>query len=255
MSKYLFSRVCIVFLCKFFFNWVLNIEFHLTTFFDLSEGTGLTILMYVCGILILALGLFVTNFIFTIFNLADYLSLNEIVEEVKGRGLLQSFIYFLRNFGEFLNENLSDEFQSDRYGQLFLFMALFFLPFVNGNFIVNTYYGVYKEYEYDEGNVERQCFIIPKKNDTELRRVMNNLEENADEDESYFEIKKRGYLFVEAGVIDGYKDYRSNYSGLACYLECLLFSALEKLISTFMYFLVPFVIFILIYHYKFEGKE
>ena len=152
----------------------------------------------------------------------------------------------MRNFGEFLYDNLSHEFQSDRYGQLFIFTALFFLPFVNGNFIVNSYYCVYKEYEFDEGNVERQCFIIPKKNDSELRRVMNNLEENAEEDEPYFEIKKRGYLFVEAGVIDCYKDYRSNYSGLVCYIECLLFSAFEKLISTLMYFLIPFVIFILI---------
>ncbi len=255
MAKYLFSRLTIVFLCKFFVNWVLNIEFHLTTFFDLSEGTGLTILMYVCGILILALGLFVTNFIFTIFNLTDYLSLKEITEEVRERGLFQSFMYFLRNFGEFLNDNLSHEFQSDRYGQLFLFTALFFLPFVNGNFILNGYYGIYKEYEFEEGNIEKQYVIVRKTNEADLKRIMNNLEENAEEDEPYFEIKKKGYLFIEAGVIDGYRNYYLRYDGFSSYIECLLFSALEKFITTIMYFLIPFVIFILIYHYKFEGKE
>jgi hypothetical protein len=151
----------------------------------------------------------------------------------------------------------------EKYPNLFLIFGFIFLSFSKGNPILNNYYGIYKEYEIDyQGRygertdyIENQHYIVHKSNESEIKGRINSLEENYDEDELYFEVKKRGYLFVQAGLIDGYRTYYNEYEGFFYYIECLLFSVLEKLINSIMYFFIPFVTCILIYHYKFEDQK
>lgn len=255
MLKYLFSRVCIVFLFKFFGNWVFNIRFHLAVFFDLTDGFFMSTLVFILGLIILALGIFVLNLVLSIVNLTDEMSVNELIEEIKGRGLLGSLSCFISNFNLFLGGNFSCEIKSEKPQQIFLFVAIFFLLFIKGNFIVNNYYGIYKQYTNSESYSERRLFVVGKTSGFELSKLMREIEESADEDELYFEVRKRGYLCKDAAVIDGFKDTRKTYFGFGDYLVCLLLSALEKFICVLFYFAVPLVVFILIYKYNFERRS
>lgn len=263
MAKYLTSRLLLVFLCKFFYNWAFNTKSQLIQFFDINEGFGLTALSYILMILVLILGVFILNLLFSILHITEEISIDEFIKNISKKGFLKSVKYFIKNFWSLLSENFEIETRLEKYPNLFLVFVFIFFPFSKGNPILNNYYGIYKEYEIeDQGRygertdyIENQNYIVHKSNSSEIRGRMSSLEENYDEDEPYFEVKKRGYLFVQAGLIDGYRTYYKEYEGFLSYIECLFFSALEKLINTIMYFFTPFVICILIYHYKFDDKK
>lgn len=263
MAKYLISRLLLVFLCKYFYNWAFNTKSQLVQFFDISEGFGLTVLSYALTILVLVLGVYLINMLFSMIHLTDEISFVEIVGKIRDKGFVNSLKIFTANFFEILNNNFNAETQIEKYPNLFLVFVFIFLPFSKGNPILNNYYGIYKEYEIENQGrygeqtdyIVNQNYIVHKSNESEIRDRMNSLEENGDEDEPYFEVKKRGYLFVQAGLIDGYRTYYKEYSGFFSYIECLIFSALEKLINTIMYFFIPFIICISMYHYKFENKK
>lgn len=263
MVKYLISRLLLVFLCKFYYNWAFNTKSQLIQFFDLSDGFGLTVLSSLLTIIIIALGVFKINLLFSLIHLTVEITFEELIEKISNKGIVNSINYFIRNFFEILSENFNSEMQLEKYPNLFLVFVFIFLPFSKGNPILNNYYGIYKEYEIeDQGRygertdyIENQNYIVHKSKTNEINGRMNSLEENYNEDEPYFEVKKRGYLFVQAGLIDGYRTYYKEYKGLLSYIECLFFSALEKLINTIMYFFVPFVIFISVYHYKYEERK
>lgn len=258
MAKYLTSRLILVFLCKFFYNWAFNTKSQLTQFFDMSDGFILTILSGILTILVLALGVFTINLMFFLFHLTDEVTIDDIFDKIKSKGLLNSLKRFVNNFFEILGNNFNKEIELERYPNLFLTFVFFFLPFSKGNPILNNYYGIYKEYEIpDQGRygertdyIENQNYIVHKSNTSEISGRMNSLEENYDEDEPYYEVKKRGYLFIQAGIIDGYRTYYREYEGFLSYIQCILFSAVEKFINTIMYFFIPFITFIGIYHYK-----
>lgn len=262
MAKYLISRLLLVFLCKFFYNWAFNTNAQLVQFFDISEGFVLSALSSILTVLVLAFGVFIINLLFSLLHITDNISFAEFVEKIRDKGIVNSFKFYISNFFKILSANFDEETKIEKYPNLFLVFVFVFLPFSKGNPILNNYYGIYKEYEIeDQGRygertdyIENQNYIVHKSNKSEIDGRMNSLEENDDEDEPYFEVKKRGYLFIQAGLIDGYKTYHKEYEGFFSYLECLLFSALEKLINTIMYFFIPFITFILIYHYKYENK-
>lgn len=263
MAKYLISRLLLVFLCKFYYNWAFNTKSQLIQFFDLSDGFGLTVLSVLLTIIVIALGVFKINLLFSLLHLSEEISFEELVKKINDKGFIKSFKYYTKYFFEIISANFNEETKLEKYPILFLVFVFIFLPFSKGNPILNNYYGIYKEYEiegqgrYGERTdyIENQNYIVHKSNTNEINGRMNNLEENYDEDEPYFEVKKRGYLFVQAGLIDGYRTYYKEYDGLLSYIECLFFSALEKLINTIMYFFIPFVIFISIYHYKFYERK
>lgn len=262
MTKYLISRLNLVFLCKFFYNWAFNTNAQMVQFFDISEGFILSALSFILTVLVLAFGIFITNLFFYILHITDNISFAEFVEKIRDKGIVNSFKFYICNFFDILGANFDAETQIEKYPNLFIVIVLIFFTFSKGNPILNNYYGIYKEYEieklgrYGEQTYyeEIQNYIVHKRNKTEIDRIMNSLEESYDEDEPYFEVKKRGYLFIQAGLIDGFRTYYKEYKGFFPYLECLLFSALEKLINTIMYFFIPFITFILIYHYKYENK-
>ena len=258
MAKYLISRLLIVFLVKFFYSWGIHAKAQLIQFFDFHEGFMLSLLSYLIMFIIFCLGLFVINLSFSILHLTDRISFNEIIEKIKQKGFLKSIKTYLQNFWSELRENFEIETRIEKYPTLFIIFVLVFLPFSKGNPILKNYYGIYTEYEIPEQGrygersdyVEEQNIIIHKSKINEIKSIMKFLEE--DIDDSYVTVKKRGYLFIQAGLIDGYGTYYEEYEGFFAYLECVLFSAVEKLINTIMYFFIPFILCVIIYHYKFE---
>jgi hypothetical protein len=232
-------------------------------FFKIDEELFLTTISYVLATVVLIIGLIVINLSFTIIHLSEELSSSEIIAKIRGHNLLKNLKYFFTNFIQFLKENLEIGFRTEKYPTLFFIIILIFLPFSKGNFILNNYYGIFKVYDSEEhggneswaGSIENQNYIIHKSNVDEIDFRINNMEENFEENEPYFEVKKRGYLFIQAGLIDGYKTYYDEYEGFLSYIECLLFSLLEKFINSIIYFFIPFVVTILLYHYKLEYKR
>ncbi|GHT65003.1 hypothetical protein AGMMS50239_23810 [Bacteroidia bacterium] len=112
---------------------------------------------------------------------------------------------------------------------------------IKGNPLINNYYGVYKTYEVETraGSVnEEYSKIIVQKNI--VKQTINSIENNC-EDWEDCDVNKRGYIFLEAGMFDGfYNDADKKY------FSALKFSFLEILIHTAMYFAVPFLTVIII---------
>jgi hypothetical protein len=107
---------------------------------------------------------------------------------------------------------------------------------------VNNYYGLYKSYEIEmkSGILQEEYdrVIVPK---SIAKSTINTIENNC-EDWEDCEVNKQGYVFIDAGVFDGFRRLDSDVS----FLKCLGFSILERLIHTLMYFFLPFIIGILI---------
>jgi hypothetical protein len=258
MGKYLTSRVLIVFFVKFTYNWVVNTKSHLIQFFDFSDGYILEIVSYLLMFLFIVLSIFIINISFSILHLTETLSFEQIVTKIKHNGIGKSVKSYVENFWSELSENFEKEVKLERYPNLFIVYILTFQLYPKGNPILNNYYGIYKEYEIERDEytayVEHPNYIIHKSKVSEIKGRMRSLYDEFDEDEPYYEVRKRGYLFLQTGLIDGYKSYYKEYKGFLSYIECLLFSIFEKLINTIMYFLIPFILSIMIYHYKFEKK-
>lgn len=262
MYRYLLSRLLIVFFINFFLCWAINIKSQLINFFDFSSGFVLDALSYLLMFLIFVIGVFTVNIIFSVLHLSQEMSFNDLIQKIRNRGFLKSLQFYLRSFFTFLSENFETEFKLEKYPAIFLILCLIFLFFLKGNPILNNYYGIYTKYEYvNQGKYdeqtnfkEKQNYIIHKSKKNEIESRIGRLEKNIEDSDCTFEIKKRGYLFIQAGLIDGYETYYSEYKGFFSYLECLLFSVIEKIINVIMYFFIPFVIGIFLYHYKFDNK-
>ena len=255
MTKYLISRLLIVFMCKFFFNWAFNIDKHLAQFFDLEVGEEFRILLVPIG---LSVGLIVVNFVFLVVRLGDNNDFVKLIEILKNSEYADSLKNFFKNFFNILGVNFHYECKREKYPNIFILFILIFMPFINGNPFFNNYYGIYKEHEIEgQGrsgtetyHSESQDYIVHKSNKGEISSRMSGLETDTDEDELSFAVKKRGYLFVQTGLIDGFKTYYKEYQGFIAYLECMAFSLIECFINSIIYFLIPFVGFISIYHYR-----
>ena len=256
MTKYLISRLLIVFLSKFFINWAFNIDKHLAQFFEFDLATEFRLVLIPIG---LSVGLILVNFIFMVVRLSDNNNFTDIMVLLKKNTYSASVKLFFKNFFGILSTNFNYQFRQEKYPNIFLLFIVIFLPFINGNPLFNNYYGIYKEYEIEEqGRSETVTYynvspdyIVHKSNKQEISTRMNRLETVMDDDESY-EVKKRGYLFVQTGLIDGFRTYYDEYKGFISYIECIVFSLIENLINSILYFLIPFTIFISIYHYRIE---
>jgi hypothetical protein len=136
----------------------------------------------------------------------------------------------------------------DKYSTLFFVLLAVSIWFIKGNPIVNNYYGIYKSYEIELGGdviqEEYDKIIVPK---SIAERTINEIENNCEEE---CDVNKRGYVFIDAGVFNGFSRLDSDVS----FFKCLRFALLERLIHTLMYFLLPFIIGILIIE-KYEKKK
>lgn len=256
MTKYLTSRLFIVFFIKFITDWAFNIDSQFMQFLevDLTENVFLKAISWLLTLIIIGFGLIFINLFFTLIQLTDQMSYSELFQKIANNGIKKCIKLFFENFFVLLSTNFGNEVHLERYPSIFLIIFFIFLPFINGNPLLNNYYGIYKEYEVEssEGtaNSESPNYIIHKSQKHEISNRVKNLEQGYTEDEPYFEVEKRGYLFIQAGLIDGFKTHYQEYKGLGSYIECLFISALEKLINSIIYFFIPFVILISVCHYR-----
>lgn len=260
MSSYLITRLLIVVLVKFFIGWAFNAKSQLIQFFITSyiQENLLLILGWILSGLVIALGIICLNVILTVIRYADKLSIEEIFNYIKKTGLVLLVKEFFQGFPHTFSNNFNHEINRERYPNLIFFFLLLYFPFMNGNPLINNYYGVYKEFSVEElgrydvstSYLENKYFIIPKTEKEEIQSTMNDLEATSDDGNWDFIVKKRGYIFLQAGLLDGYRDDYSGYRGFSDYIECIIFSLIEKMINAMMYFLIPFVLLISIYHYK-----
>ena len=256
MTKYLFSRFLVVFILKMFIDWAINIKPQLVYFFDLTEGMGLTILHYALSISVITIGILAIFFCLSLYHLSVRAPLHVIIRLIKFNG----FSKICRNyFNKFWSNNIAivlNDIKFNKYSSIFIAFLFFVLPFSKGNPLFNNYYGVYKEYEipHDDRSGEHtvyeevQSYIIHKSEKKLIDSIINNSIGHSDEYTPFYEIKKRGYVFIQAGLFDGYRTIQIEEKGFRIYFECFLYSAIEKLINTFLYFLIPFVIIIYLYH-------
>lgn len=268
MLKYLFSRVLLVFLIKFFFSWGLNISSQFEQFFDISLKYHwyLETLSGILTLIVFVIGIIFLNLSFLFLRLTNFYSFIEILEIIKEIGFVNSIKIFFLDFFVIFSKNFNYEVATEKYPSLFLVIAFIVLSYSKGNPLLNNYYGIYKEYEIEgmdrNGNEttdyeEKNYYIIEKDKLNDITKRMKYLENNVEDEEedNYFEVKKRGYLFFQSALIDGYVSYNRNYNGLGSYFECLLFNGFEKFINVILYFLSPFLIFITIYHYNNKEKK
>lgn len=252
MTKYLLSRFLIVLLVKFYSGWIFNLNNQIITFFDVEASSWLNSFYWLLfGAITIISALISINGIFTFIQLSETIGFKKTAEQIN----LKNFKLFITNYFGILNKNFEYEIKREKYPNMFLLFVFIFIPFFNGNPILNNYYGIYKEYEFERQGrigertdyIESQNFIIHKSKINELNNRMANLENNYDEDEPYFDVKKRGYLFLQSGLIDGFKSNHKEYTGIFSYLFSLLYYLIEKLVITIMYFFIPFLISIMIY--------
>ena len=260
MTKYLISRLLIVGLVKFFSGWAFNVKSQLLQFFITSyiQENLLLILGWIISGIVIALGIISLNVIFTLFRYSDQISIEDIFNLIRKKGIIVLIKEFFQGFPQTFSNNFNYEIARECYPNLIFFFLLLYFPLMNGNPIIHNYYGVYKEYSvegfgrYDESTsyLENKYFIIPKSEEEEINSAINALGTTSDDNNWDFIVKKRGYIFMQAGLLDGYRDDYSGYRGFRDYFECIIFSFIEKMINAVMYFLLPFVIFISIYQYR-----
>jgi len=244
LTKYFISRVLLLFIASFFIGWAFNAwqSEQLHNFFDIDFWSIFK--MFVASI-ILVIGAIVLNLTFTLLYWKEYLLDNFIVEndEVKNK---RSAIFYKLVFDYRFSIILfafKYEKQREKYPVLLCVLAfLFTYPiFFKGIPFVNNYCAIYGTVEGEGRNgvpltKEIPGIVVPK------NEVKQNENEMWEEMSDYVEdIDNKGYVFLQAALIDGFKSYRYN-DGLVSYIGCLPYYALEKLIRVLMLFLFPFVI-------------
>jgi len=260
MSKYLAYRFLQIFLIKFFLSWGLNTKEQLRNFFDFEEGFLLDFFSYLFMFLIFAIGILAVCSISLISNLTQKTNSSEkLLSSVEKKGIKNKIKIFPNKLATHITKIVDFEFRFEKYPIAFLVTAFIFLFFIKGNPIINNYYGIYKEYEIVVGQdrygqettkkKEEQYFIVPKEDVDKTIDWLNSFKSKRyDYEEDYYDnnysVKKRGYLFAQTALIDGYEFDNEDLKGFGSYIVCLFFAFFEKLTNTIMYFLIPFILFI-----------
>lgn len=151
--------------------------------------------------------------------------------------------YFRIVFSWRLSETLFNiERKKEKYTILFLILLAISIWFIKGNPIINNYYGLYKSFKVEtrDGNSEQEYDKIIVSKDF-VKETINKIESDC-EDYEDCDVRKRGYVFVDAGVFDGFVSLENDVS----FFRGFAFALLERLIHTLMYFLLPFLIGIFI---------
>jgi len=215
----------------FFGNWAYNVPYQLEHFFGISSLDDKYLLYFLSMALIpivICIGIIIANATYTVLHYKDEI-LNE---KIANKGLSICFNPFSKQFWLLVKTNYRIEADKESEKTFLRLIILFFLVptvLIKGNPILKNYYGTeFEDIKYD---------IVPKEDVKELiRSTIRDVFEN----EKGVAVKTRGYLFIQAGLFDGY--YSFGYEGFAAYLNCIPFAILEKLIWSIMYFLIPFII-------------
>lgn len=244
MTKYFISRVLLLFIASFFIGWALNTEAseQLYNFFGIDFWSIFKTLL---SIIILIIGAIVLNLTYTLLYWKEYLLDNFIVEkdEVKNkRFALFRLLVFNYRFS-IIQFAFNYEKKREKYlGLLCVLTFLFIYPiFFKGIPFVNNYCAIYGTVEGEDNNGisvthEIPYIVVPK---NRAKQVENEIWLKMPD---YVEdVKKKGYVFLQAALIDGFKSHWYD-EGFVAYIGCLPYYALEKLIRVLMLFFFPFVI-------------
>lgn len=207
------------------------------------------------GIIVIIIAVIIINVIYTFIRISELKGFNHTVKSLDKNHLL----YFRDNFISISNDNFNYECDREKFVSLFLVTGLIFLYFVKGNPIINNYYGIYEVIETsgvsrsnpggDSEYSDEPYIIIPSSNKKLVKNFMHEISKIKNEDKQ-IEFGKRGYIFIQAGFIDGFEPiyYDGDYKGFISYLSSIFYYLFEKFILTIMYFLIPFIISIGIFY-------
>ena len=249
MFKYLLSRFVIVLFIKFFYSWAMNFQTQCYYFFNWSS-TSFSILDYILDWLwlffmfaIILIGIFLMNLIYTIKNHVSRFGWQGYFRIVKQAGAERIINNFLGFFWRNVRKNYRIEVEKEKYPNLIILLVLFILPLIKGNPILNNYHGVYLEYSNPEGGggFDKTTFIYPKNELQKINQQVENMEQDVDADS---EVNTSGYIFLQAGLMEGFKPIKQSHKGFVAYWNSLGYLLLEKFIITIMYFLIPMLLFI-----------
>lgn len=239
MTKYFISRVLLLFIVSFFIGWALHVwqTDQLYNFFYMNFWT---IFKLVVAAILLIIGVIVLNLTLTLLYWKEFLLSNFIVknDEVKNKYFsIFCLLVFDYRFS-IIQFAFNYEKQRERYPVLFCVFVFIcsYSIFFKGIPLINNYYAFYFIMEEEDRRgmplIEKVPYIVVQKDslkiiENEIRKTMPSFVED---------VKYKGYVFLQAALIDGYWTYQ-DYEGIAAYFGCLPYYALEKLIRVLLLFL------------------
>jgi hypothetical protein len=248
MTKYFISRVLLLFIVSFFIGWALHVwqTDQLYNFFYMNFWT---IFKLVVAAILLIIGVIVLNLTLTLLYWKEFLLSNFIVknDEVKNKYFsIFCLLVFDYRFS-IIQFAFNYEKQRERYPVLFCVFVFIcsYSIFFKGIPLINNYYAFYFIMEEEDRRgmplIEKVPYIVVQKDslkiiENEIRKTMPSFVED---------VKYKGYVFLQAALIDGYWTYQ-DYEGIAAYFGCLPYYALEKLIRVLLLFLFPFMVVVFV---------
>lgn len=156
---------------------------------------------------------------------------------------LISFIGFGWFFYSFYSTYLT-EYLPEYKPAFFLLLPFFTFWLLNSNFIYN-YVAIYSSID-SEGLKSTPVVkeypneIFPK---ADIFKIEQRVEELESDEEFEDEVSKRGFLFLETGLINGFKSNNSQTHGLIDYLCCLGWALIEYMFVSILYLFTPILIY------------
>ena len=250
MTRYFIPRFIFIFQIELFYGIIRNLVAQINNFFRFYEFDSWFFfngLILVLVLLWFYLTYICLNIPFTLIRLSEEKGLDKALMSINKH----NFKLYLKNYGSILCKNSDYEFEKESQARFIVFitLAIFYIGVINGSPLFKNYIGIYKDTAPDElfsSDNQKKYNILQIDNTEELTRYLNSvksgqedLEENVDKN---FKIKKRGYIFLQTGRIEGFFAPGKYDDGLLAYIECIIVYALEKLITAFIYFGIPFLL-------------
>ena len=226
----------ILFILKFSFNSIGDTILY--KFLNLNKEPFYSLILELLIIIVITSTLL---FVFT--SICDFIfksngyTFYEIIHENNKSLVLIPIIFYVDLFEKILESNFFNE----RNIKYLIATGLISLYFFVGNPFVNNYYGINSTKDLNEdGMVYFENKIFKSEDKYSIESQINYLEHEG----GYDSVSKRGYIFYQAAMFDGFEMDAIESKGIGLYFECLLYSVLEKLIIIILYFAIPTFILI-----------
>lgn len=273
---YLFERFSFVFLIYFFSKWILTLDKQIDSFFGISDYSK----MYYPIIIILGI------ILFGLFNICSFLlffltlairenKVEDCIKKISFKNILLVIggsFFLLIPF--ILTNQLKYEKENKKCTIPFLIFSIFLIFFIKGSPLINNYTGVVVSFEVPysgtngmpdgENTTNIPTYVYDKKYEDliqhKIKKTIKEIDDTEDdgyesyEDTKYedlgYDISTRNYLFEQTAFIEGFKSENGRHKGFVDYISCLIFFAIEKLIVTIIWFLIPFLTWVGIATYR-----
>lgn len=272
---YLFERFSFVFLTYFFLKWIINLDKQLDSFYGIREYSIMYYpIIIFCGIIII--GLFIISS-FLLFFLSQSIRENKVEECFKKISFKNILLIIWGSFFllfPLISNQLKYEKENKKGTMPFLIFSLILIFSIKGSPFIYNYTGVIVSFEVPysgsngapdgENTVNIPTYIYDKKDEDliqqKIKKTIKEIDNTEDdgyesyEDTKYedlgYDISTRNYLFEQTAIIEGFKSKNEIYYGFVDYISCLIFFAIEKLIVTIIWFLIPFLTWVGIATYR-----